>query len=776
MSSVQLFTLAGLVTLTASSAPPDSRPNPEGALDASFYSQPSKAAIRVLFDQNRPALYSGDGTGGPPLLLQHSVITGPVPFGKFAIFVGMADGAGGRPISGLLDANAAGRGLSTGYSPIPPISGAPAPFSAYRLSINPDDPNNRQKDMAYAMPAFWFSDISMPAEKQIIPFAMDFDSLEYRVQLRVPLAGAGTADHQSTGYVLGGLYFEQLRNLSSAPRPPAFWYGVSMFDLRKDYFKEYLTADNWSGGTQSPIVSTVPARRVVPDGGNSPVPGQAPTSTPVYAVKLDGSAELQTEPDAQVRNFGFRISRFHFQAAIDAIKRRSPEIYGDFGFTPLSDNLADYALTFFNLDAEISHKEVLAEATPARGMVVEFQNLQLIQKKAIPVEAGVHGEVTSVRDRTIEGWACFSLPAQMSHSGEAENLLGLPVPLIISAIDPQGELEEVVLARALARLPAPASNCRNGLNGHGFSVQIPLETLYLSSSASGRRKLLVKADLGSRVVPLPFAKGVMAEVPRFDFEYFGRTHVVPEKPNILGEFHGTRKGVARGWACLYASDHPMVVDLVARVEGKPDTVLATGLADTATAQDLSGAEACGDRSPHGFELTISSPERIPPGSTLEAVVYPFPSARVKWSRTLERSGAAVMEGPVLGFFEGLTKHPSGNFAGVGWACQFGDPEPLMVVLSVLMVNGESRDLLVAKANLASETQVGRSCGLAAGAASASPEAGFRYEFSLSPAQIAAIGPPSAVRRIRVHAYPEGAMNKRVLLREFASGAFTFPLP
>jgi len=272
MNFILRSSLTFSLLVIVSAAPPD--PQLESGA-ASFYAQPSGARFRVLFDQNDRTFYEGGSGAKQLLLLQHSSAAQPPPFGKFALFVGLVDRAGGKPLPALLDAGVASQGVKTGYSRIPPIATGPEPVSAFRLSVNPDDPNNRQKDIAYSMPSLWLSDITMPVARHTMAFGPDWDSLEYRVQLRVPLAGTGAANQESTAYVLGGLYFEQLKNLSSAPRPPSFWYGVMMFDLRRGYVREFLTVDRWSSGTNSPIVSTAVARRVVPDDGKPPKPDQA---------------------------------------------------------------------------------------------------------------------------------------------------------------------------------------------------------------------------------------------------------------------------------------------------------------------------------------------------------------------------------------------------------------------------------------------------------------------------------------------------------------------
>ncbi len=342
------------------------------------------SATRVIFDQNDQNFYPGQSRQ----LAQYPNPENAIPWGKFAVHIGLKDSA--DKILPALEPEPPGfENLKTGYYL--------APGGVLGLIINADDPRNGHGDISFVMPGVWLSNITMPKEKILQPWRDGFDAIEYSVDMRVPFASSANVYHPhvvdgdeksapnpdfAAPYILAGLLFEQLPKPGGLAHPPALWIAVSLFDLRKHYAVEVLIFDNWSGGTGYPIVTTAAARMVAPDDGR-PFPDAPPAkpmklAAPVYSTLVPGSHEFQSVPDNEFHHFAFRITRQNFLTAVKAIKTRFAT-YSDQGKTPMSTDLSDWGMTYFNLDAEIFHRATQLNPIVPRAMAVEIKNLRVVE-------------------------------------------------------------------------------------------------------------------------------------------------------------------------------------------------------------------------------------------------------------------------------------------------------------------------------------------------------------------------------------------------------------
>lgn len=405
-----IFAACAICSLGAQEIPLASTPETNKAI----------GSVRVIFDQNDKAFYQGS----TQRLTQYpSVPAGDLPYDKFAVYVGFRNSSGFVDALEPMPLNF--NNLKTGYYVVPPLGPS---LNTFGLVINADDPRNGHSDIAYVMPAIWLRNSSTTGPLR--PWAGDFDSLEYSVDMRVPFARSQnvyhpnvTDDNVESGsrkdfaapYILGGIYLRQVRPLRNNTQAPALWIAVSFFDLRKHYTLETITIDAWSGGTNYPIVMTTIGNSVSPDEAK-PFP-QAPPKAPMtkrppaYSTTLPGSESLQTQSDPSFHHFAFRITAGNLFSAIYKIRERMPQLYGENGLAPMSTNPEDWVLEHFNFDAEIFHRSTLPKTVNAkhsRAMVVEFRNLRVQQAvRNLPIR-GYFQSLALENDGRLEarGWAC----------------------------------------------------------------------------------------------------------------------------------------------------------------------------------------------------------------------------------------------------------------------------------------------------------------------------------------------------------------------------------
>jgi hypothetical protein len=754
-------------------------------------------ATRLIFDQNNPKFY----VGSTQQMVQFPAPGRSLPYGQFAVYVGLEDETG-KFVSALQPKPSSFEDLRTGYYVLPQPPGGP--LNAFGLVINADDPHNHHGDISYVMPCNWLSDVTMPRDKILSPWKEGFDSIEYAVDMRVPFAHSLNFYHRNmvdndedsplrpdfaAPYVLGGLYFEQLRKLGGITRPPAFWIAVTLFDLRKHYSREVLIVDNWSGGTNYPIVTTAIGREVIPDNGVRlpDMPPQTPiaTSTPTYSFMLPGSESMQTEsqPDGPFQHFAVRITREHFLAAIDGIRTRLPSAYGEHGIAPMSTDLADWGITHFNFDAEVFHHSTISPPPPAaksRAMVVELKNLRIQQAVRSPESLTVRGALEQINGLFVQGYACFDADASEPaiSSEQLTNLRETPVSVELLGVDLSKPQQEFSLGRASARLSIPnsAALCSGRRNGHSFTYRIPLERI-LKIRESGEHMIIKgRAFLGSgKTIPLQDPAGGPIEVPALDFPSY--------TTGLIGSFDGVKGRTATGWACLTGKEDYLPIDILIKpvkaVDG-PGAFLVSGLADAPSQPIPATWQACGDHGPHRFNIRLPPSFALDEGQTLVAIARPgnynSPSPTRAWDKQLpqadpEKNPVTIEPPKVKGYFESVKTEPGGILEMRGWACTVGSEEKLR--LRIMGVLGAERaiQLKAVIADRASEAAVQRECEILS---PGDPEIrgdgkGFRFDVRLNPKDVASIA-GETITDLRVEA--ESGKDRTVGIPKIPGWTFT----
>jgi hypothetical protein len=736
----------------------------------SFGQQQSKAhsggrnplgATRLIFDQNNRKFYSSS----TQQMVQFPNRGRSLPYGQFAVYVSLEDETG-KFISALQPKPSSFENLRTGYYVLPqPPGGA---LNAFGLVINADDPHNHHGDISYVMPCNWLSDVTMPRDKILSPWKEGFDSIEYAVDMRVPFAHSTNFYHRNVvdndedsplrpdfaaPYVLGGLYFEQLRKLGGTTRPPAFWIAVTLFDLRKHYSREVLIVDNWSGGTNYPIVTTAIGREVIPDNGLRlpDLPPEKPiaTSTPTYSFTLPGSESMQTESraDGPFQHFAVRITREHFLAAIDGIRTRLPSAYGEHGIAPISTDLADWGITHFNFDAEIFHHSTISPLPPigeSRAMVVELKNLQIQQSVRSPESLTVRGALERIDGLFVQGYACFDADSSEPSisSDQLANLRDTPVSVELLAVDSSKPSPELSLGRVSARLPVANSGalCSDRRNGHSFAYRIPLERILRIREGGQHMIIKGRAFLGSgKTIPLQDPPGGPIEVPAIDFPSYAT--------GLLGSFDGVKGRTASGWACLTGKEDYLPIEILikpTRALDGPGTFLVSGYADAPSQPIPATWQACGDHGPHHFNIQLPANFALDDGQTLVAIArpgnYSSPSPSRPWDKQLPQSDPEktriVIEPPqIKGYFESVKTEAGGILQMRGWACAVGSEQKLHLRVIAMLSGERAIQLKAVVADRASEAAVQRECEILNSAGDPGIRGdgkGFRFDVRLDP--------------------------------------------
>jgi len=703
-----------------------------------------------------------------------------IPYGKFAVFVGLEDDRG-KFVGALEPKPPMFDSLRTGYYILPQSPGGP--LNAFGLVINADDPHNRHGDISYVMPCLWLSSVTWPREKILRPW-VGFDSLEYSVDLRVPFAKSGNIYHPNVidndwqsqrrpdfaaPYVLGGLYFEQLKRLGGSQRPPAFWIAVTLFDLRKHHVREMLSVDNWSGGTNYPIITSTVGRDVSPDDGQD-FPDAPPSTpmlmrTPSYLFTLPDSASMLNESggDGSFRHFAFRITREHFLAAVDGIKSRY-SAYAEHGRAPMSSDPSDWGLTYFNLDAEIFHHSTLPSNRPidkTRAMVVEFRNLRIAQAVRSPESLTAHGALESVNGLHVKGFACFDIDA--SEPGvspeQMANLRETPVSVEMLAIN-STRSRNIPLGRVSGRLTIrdSASTCSNRRNGHSFNYRIPLEQIARITESGEPMFISARALLGSgKSVPLQDPSTGPLRVPTVDFADYAK--------GLTGRFDGVKGRKAVGWACIRGREDAIPIDILVKprtaIQGA-GTLVAHGYADVPAQPYGATFDVCAQKGAHMFNIDLPPTFALDDEQTLVAVArpgnYASPSAARPWDIQLPqadpRANPISLEPPLVrGYFEAV-KSPSADMLTIrGWACLVGSEQKLRIRISGLASSGRTVPMKSSIADSASEAAVQSECQIfnAAGDPEVRSDGkGFRFNITLDShdtTQLGAVG----VANLRVEA-------------------------
>jgi hypothetical protein len=478
-------------------------------------------SVRVIFDQNDKAFYE-DST--ERLTQFPRVPAGDLPYDKFAVYVGLGNGS--TFIDALESKPQNFNNLKTGYYVVPPSGSS---LNTFGLVMNADDPRNGHSDITYVMPAIWLRNSSVTGPLR--PWADDFDSLEYSVDMRVPFArsqnvyhpnlindkvDSGSRSDFAAPYILGGIYLRQIRALKNNAKAPALWIAVSFFDLRKHYTLETITIDTWSGGTNYPIVMTTIGNSVSPDEAK-PFPEAPPKKpmtkrAPAYQFTLPGSESLMTEShpgDLSFHHFAFRITAGNLFSAIYKIRERMPQLYGENGLAPMSTNPEDWALEHFNFDAEIFHRSTLPKTVNAkhsRAMVVEFRNLRVQQAVRNEPIKGFFQDLAPDKDGHIEarGWACVPGSEQK-----------LRIQLTIVSSDGQiAGLRQAIADHASEKGIQDACQITTygeeaRADGRGFRFSIPLSKEALNKISDVR----VSAASGGSSTPIPKVPGWSMPVP-----------------------------------------------------------------------------------------------------------------------------------------------------------------------------------------------------------------------------------------------------------------------
>jgi hypothetical protein len=672
----------------------------------------------------------------------------------------------------------------------------------FGLVINADDPRNARSDIAYTMPSVWFSHVTMPQEQILHPWKDEFDSLEYSVDLRVPFANSPNPFHNNTipddemsakrtdyavPYVLGGLFFEQVRNVKSGAKHPAFWLAIMLFDMRKHFTVEGISVDAWSGGTNYPIVTTTAGPRVVPDrAGHMPdTPSSTPLdmATPVYSQTLPGSSSMlwKGSLDDSFHHFQIRITRQNFLAAVQRIRERIPSLYGVQGMSPMSTDLSDWGLTHFNLDAEIFHTSRLPAMTTAdnsRALVVEFKNLSIVQASRQPKELTVVGKIDGMVNGTILGDACYDVPGHFTEE-QLDSIRSTPVTVEFEAVDPTGVVKGISLGETLARVPGPQAGgqCVEGINGHRFAYHLPLSRALQVKDANRPMNLVAWGKLGdgTRVrlgdpsnQPLPVSLPVFEDL----------------KGKVFGQFTEIRGRVAVGWACLKGSDEQLPIEIRSVPRGNPAAVgevVADGFANQNTNSRLQADQACGSAALHGFLIELPTTFGLAPDRSLVAEArpgnYEWASPPREWDTALSSDAASSgfhLTPPALrGFLQSITGN-SHSVQVTGWACIPGSRDKMRIRLAGETASGKSMQLSTTGiADRASEPGVQEACldvdDLNESKARAD-KAGYRFRISLDASDIAKLDHLN-VQNIVVSAGRKG--EKDTVLPRVPGGTFTW---
>lgn len=734
-------------------------------------------ATKIIFDQNDPSFYGASAQK----MAQFPSPDNAIPYGKFAVFVGLQDERG-KIVDALEPKPQARDNLRTGYYIVPNSSARE--LNTFGVVINADDPNNRHDDISYVMPCVWFSSVTWPHERILKPW-VGFDSLEYAVDLRVPFANSPNIYHShvidddesserrpdfAAPYVLGGLYFEQLKRLGGTQRPPAFWIAVTLFDLRKHFARETLIVDKWSGGTNYPIVYSTVGREVAPD-DRKPLPDvppltPMPMSIPTYTFTLPDSESMLSESSegGPFRHFAFRVTKENFLAAIDEIKSRL-SMYGEHGTAPMSSDPADWGLTFFNLDAEIFHNSTLPKPPPAdqsRAMMVEFRNLRIIQASRSPKTLTAHGALENVDGVYVQGFACFDVDASdpTVSPEQLSSLRETPVSVEISAVD-ASHSREVPLGRISARLPiqGSAATCGTRRNGHSFKYQVPLDRIVRIAESGRSMFISARAVLGSgKSVPLQDPPAGPLQVPNIDLRSYAR--------GLTGRFDAVKDRTALGSACIPGKEDAIPIDILVKprmaIQGD-GMLVAHGYADMPPLPGAATSDTCASKGAHTFMITLPSDLTLDDGQTLVAVARPgnyvSPSPTRPWDLQLPQADPLTtrlhLDPPLVkGYFE-IAKNRSGESLQIrGWACVVGAQLKLRVKISGVTNAGQNVPLKTTIADRASEAAVQSECQVfnSAGNPEVRPDGnGFRFDVTFDARDLAPFGGTAGISDIRVEA-------------------------
>jgi hypothetical protein len=728
--------------------------------------QERATSTKVIFDQNNPKFYGGS----TQLMVQFPSRGNSIPYGRFAVFVGLGDEQG-KVVAALEPRPLTFDRLRTGYYVLPPSRGGLR--NVFGLVINADDPRNRHGDISYVMPGVWLSSVTWPREKILKPW-VGFDSLEYSVDLRVPFANSTNIyyprvvedDWQSdrrpdfaAPYVLGGIYFEQLRKLGGSQRPPAFWLAVTLFDLRKHHLRETLIVDDWSGGTNYPIITSTVGRAVSPVNGAlfhyAPPASPLEMITPTYSFTLPNSESMLTETSAHgpFHHFAFRVTREHFLAAVDAI-RSQLSAYGANGRAPMSTDPSDWGLTYFDFDAEIFHHSTLADLQPAeksRAMVVEFKNLRVLQANRSPKSLTAHGALENVEGPYLQGFACYDVDPIESHISPEQlaNLRETPVSVELSAVD-ANRTRTVALGRVSARLTIKnsAASCGERRNGHSFKFPIPLERVVQIAESGVPMFITARAMLGSgNSMPLQDPSTGPLGVPTAD--------LVSYTKGLTGRFEGVTGRTAVGWACLPGKEDAVPIDLL--VKPKTDilaagALAAHGYADLPAQPMIATWEACAQKGGHTFRIDLPPTFTLDDDQTLVAVARPgnYASPSPLRPSDLQLPQADPLTNPirleapsVKGFFDTVKSLTAGTIQIRGWACMVGSEHKLRIRVAAMTAGGQAVSLKESVADRASEAGVQSACQMfnEAGDAEVRPDGqGFRFDVTLDAKDTASLGP------------------------------------
>lgn len=735
-------------------------------------------STKIIFDQNDPKFY-GSST---QKMVQFPSPGNSIPFGRFAVFVGLEDEQG-KVVAALEPRPLTFDNLRTGYYVLHRSLGAPR--NAFGLVINADDPRNRHGDISYVMPGVWLSSVTWPREKILKPW-IGFDSLEYSVDLRVPFANSPNIyyphvvedDWQSerrpdfaAPYVLGGLYFEQLKKLGGSQRPPAFWLAVTLFDLRKHHLRETLIVDDWSGGTNYPIVTSTIGRDVSPVNGSlfhyAPPATPLEMVTPTYSFTLPDSESMLTaaSADGPFHHFAFRVTREHFLAAIDSIKSQL-STYGAYGRAPMSTDPSDWGLTYFDFDAEIFHHSKLPDLQPAgksRAMVVEFKNLRVLQANRSPQNLTAHGALENVEGPYVQGFACYDVdPIESRISTEQlANLRETPVSVELSAVD-SNRTRTVHLGRVSARLPIKntAASCGERRNGHSFKFQIPLERIVQISESGGPMFITARAMLGSgNSMPLQDPPTGPLRVPTADLVSYAK--------GLTGRLDGVTRRTVVGWACIPGKEDAVPIDIL--IKPKMDiqatgALAVHGYADLPAQPMTATWDACAQKGGHTFRIDLPPTFNLDDDQTLVAVARPgnYASPSPPRPSDLQLPQADPLTNPirleapsVKGFFDTVKSSTAGTLQIRGWACLVGSEHKLRVRIAGVTAGGQAVTLKESIADRASEAGVQSACQMfnAAGDAEVRPDGqGFRFDVTLDAKEMASLG-PAGIAALHVEAEP-----------------------
>jgi hypothetical protein len=169
--------------------------------------------------------------------------------------------------------------------------------------------------------------IRWPESKALRPFTNADNAIEVDMDLQVPTASSASRAG-SIAYVVADLEFlDQTSRMKIS-------YGCALFFHKHDGLKSY------------PVGYDAPSNSVV---ANVPVIRDNPRIT-----VLPGSAVYTGTTWRGWRNYRFVITAQNFGATLAAIRAKSPA-------SKPSDNLADYKLTMYHLNAEINHSSAPAE-------------------------------------------------------------------------------------------------------------------------------------------------------------------------------------------------------------------------------------------------------------------------------------------------------------------------------------------------------------------------------------------------------------------------------